>query len=372
MNADERRYPNRIPSAFICVPLWLILFSLSAAPRWNIQFLYDRVDSNFAIEDLQCPTPRNCIAAGLIDDKKGRQQGAVVVTSDGGLHWSQYEVREQPVSLFFLSDRAGWMVTDRGLWSTIEGGRAWLKIQSRKGLLQAWFLDANHGYLTGLKGLVEETADGGKTWAKLDAGEKIPDAQLLSYDIVTFHGPHGVIVGAPDASGPVLSNATPRTPGTAASDKITVLETLDGGKKWASRTVPLEGELARLRMSDKGSVVSLILYSDPKYPVGSAVFETVLGNRDGRVIFAERDRAATDIALLSDGSAVLATVEPPGNSTLAPIPGKLKILKSANLKVWQEMDVDYRAVAQRAILAAPDSENIWVATDTGAILKLTP
>ena len=64
------------------------------------------------------------------------------------------------------------------------------------------------------------------------------------------------------------------------------------------------------------------------------------------------------------------SVEPPGNSTLVPIPGKLKILKSDDLKVWREMEVDYRAVAQRAIIAAPDAQHMWVATDTGAILML--
>jgi hypothetical protein len=34
------------------------------------------------------------------------------------------------------------------------------------------------------------------------------------------------------------------------------------------------------------------------------------------------------------------------------------------------MEVDYRAVGRRAILAAPDAANLWVATDTGMILKL--
>ena len=79
MNADQRRFPARFSSEFICVYLWLILFPLSAAPRWNIQFLYDHADSNFAIEDLECPTIEHCVAAGLIDDKKGHEQGAVVV-----------------------------------------------------------------------------------------------------------------------------------------------------------------------------------------------------------------------------------------------------------------------------------------------------
>jgi photosystem II stability/assembly factor-like uncharacterized protein len=343
-------------SAFIGVHLWLTPFCL-AAPRWNIQFLYDRADSNFAIEDLQCPTERHCVAAGLIDDKKGHEQGTVVVTSDGGQHWSQYEVRERPLSLFFLNSSAGWMVTDRGLWSTVEGGRSWTKIENRKGLLQAWFLDVNRGYLTGLKGVAQQTTDGGKTWSKIEAADGVTDAQFVNYDIVAFRGRHGVIVGALDSEAPTKG-------------KIAVLETLDGGAKWTAGTIPIEGELEQLRLSDQGYVVSIILYSDPKYPVASAVFETPLGKPNGRVIFAERDRAATDIALLHDGGAVLVTVEPPGNSTQVPIPGKLKIFKSGNMKLWREMEVDYRAVAQRAVIAAPDAAHMWVATDTGAILTL--
>ncbi len=370
----------RFPSAFICVYLWLSLFSVSAAPRWKIQFLYDHADSNFAIEDLECPTARHCVAAGLIDDKKGHQQGAVVVTSDAGLHWSQYEVRERPVSLFFLSDSLGWMVTDRGLWSTVEGGRAWTKLDSRKGILQAWFLDANHGYIAGLKSLLQETNDGGKTWAKLDVSGQSPgapsltgapsqtDAPSLTYDIIAFQGKHGIVIGAADDPS---SDSFLRKPEPSPSGKITVLETLDGGKKWSYGVIPIAGELAQVKLSSKGFAVSLILYSDPKYPVSSAVFKTPLGSPDGRVIFAERDRAATDIALLNNGGAMLVTIEPPGNSAQVPIPGKLKILKSGNLKVWEEMDVDYRAVAQRAVIAAPDEQHMWVATDTGAILTLT-
>ncbi len=367
MNADKRGFPKNVLSVFICVYPWLFLVPVSAAPRWNIQYFYDHADSNFAIEDLECPTTRQCVAAGLIDDKKGHEQGTVVVTSDGGLHWSQYEVKERPLSLFFLNDSLGWMVTDRGLWSTVEGGRAWSKVQSRKGILQSWFLDANHGYITGMKGLVQETADGGKTWTQLEASNQAADAASLNYDIVSFHGAHGLIVGAPDTSPPVFFDAPPET---RAGKKVTVLETVDGGKKWSQGVIPIDGELAQLRMSDKGTVVSVILYSDPKFPVGSAVYETPLGSRNGHMIFAERDRAATDISLLGNGGAVLVTVEPPGNSTQVPIPGRLKIFESSDLKVWQEMDVDYRATAQRAIVAAPDAQHMWVATDTGAILSL--
>jgi len=74
--------------------------------------------------------------------------------------------------------------------------------------------------------------------------------------------------------------------------------------------------------------------------------------------------------VLPDGGALIASVEPPGNSNQVPIPGKLKILRSKNLTLWEEMDVDYRADAQRAIIAAPDAQHAWVATDTGMILAL--
>lgn len=353
-------------SRLICVSLWPA-FLATAAPRWNIQFLYDHADSNFSIDDLQCPTARHCVAGGWIDDKKGREHGAVVVSSDAGQHWSQYEVKERPISLFFLNDGLGWMVTDHGLWRTDEGGRTWTKIESRKGILQAWFVDADHGYIVGEKGLLDETSNGGKSWTALEVSEHVSDAHAVNYQLITFRGTHGLIVGAPESPEPFLLERGQ----TRHSGELVLLETIDGGKKWTAGSVPIDGQLAQLCLSGKGYVVSLILYSDPKYPVASAVYETPLGgSRNARTIFAERDREASDIALLDDGRAVLAAIEPPGRSTQVPIPGKLKILESSNLKVWKEMDVDYRAVAQRVVIAAPDAQNIWVATDTGAILKL--
>ena len=38
--------------------------------------------------------------------------------------------------------------------------------------------------------------------------------------------------------------------------------------------------------------------------------------------------------------------------------------------MWTEMEVDYRAVATASMLATPDREEIWIATDSGMILKL--
>ena len=54
----------------------------------------------------------------------------------------------------------------------------------------------------------------------------------------------------------------------------------------------------------------------------------------------------------------------------SPIPGKLKVLQSSDLEKWTEMTVDYRAVAHSAIIAGPDENHLWIATDTGMILRL--
>jgi hypothetical protein len=347
--------------------------TLRAAERWKIQYYYDLPGSNFDIRDMACPSVQRCVAAGVITDKNDRQRGAVVVTSDGGQHWSQYGVREQPVSLFFLDETTGWMVTDHGLWSTVESGRTWTKLESRKGILQVYFLDANHGYITGTPSLVDETLDGGKTWTKLQAANASVSARALTYDSITFVGQHGIIVGEMDPAAPLPKLTYPAAvPSDLDSRRrhVIVLETLDGGKKWVTDSIPLEAGLARLRLSKQGFVLALLEFTDAHAALASAVFQAPFGQPHSHMIFGERDRAVTDVALLDDGGAVVVAVEPPGNSPQVPIPGKLKILESRNLKQWQEMDVDYRAVAQSAVLAVADAHHIWVATDTGAILGL--
>jgi hypothetical protein len=350
------------------------LATLRAAERWKIQYLYDQPGSNFDIRDLACPSAQRCVAAGVITDKNDRQRGAVVATSDGGQHWSQSEVREQPVSLFFLDETTGWMVTDHGLWSTVEGGRSWTKLETRKGILQTCFLDANHGYIAGTPSLLDETLDGGKTWTKLpQAGNASASARALTYDSITFVGPHGIIVGEIDPAAPLPKLTYPSAVPSDVDPRrrhMFVLETLDGGKKWASATMPLEADLGRLRLSKQGFVLALLVFTDAHPALASAVFQVPVGQSHWREVFGEPDRTATDVALLDDGGAIVVAVEPPGNSPLVPIPGKLKILESRNLKLWQEMDVDYRALAQTAVVAVADSHHIWVATDTGSILGL--
>jgi photosystem II stability/assembly factor-like uncharacterized protein len=348
--------------------------SLQAAAKWKIQYFYDKADSWFDIRDLRCPTPSDCIAAGTIDDKKGHSKGIVLRTTDSGGHWVPSDVSEQPVSLFFLDASQGWMVTERGLWSTSDGGTSWKKLEGlKKGLLESYFLNPLHGFVIGFPKAVYETRDGGKKWTRVAAANNPTTTPLDTvYESISFLGEHGFIIG--NAAGrdadetPVWMNPSEARFHRERPATLVVLETMDGGKTWDSHNTSFYGSLTQLVQSKEDDALALVEYHN-YYTLPSRIYK-VKFRTSMDAIFGERDRAVTDIALLPDGSAIIAAVEPPGASNQIPIPGKLKILRSADRKVWEEMNVDYRAVAQRATLAVPDAQHMWVATDTGMILTL--
>lgn len=347
---------------------------LSAVERWKIQFFYDKAGSSLNFQDLQCLSASRCVAVGAIEDRKGRSRGTLVSTSDGGQNWSLADVSEQPISLFFLDASLGWMATDRGVWSSNDGGRTWKKLEGlRKGILEVYFLSPLHGYAIGFPKAVYETANGGKTWSKLAAADR-PNTGLQDtvYECISFQGQHGMIAGHATPPGtdetPAWLNPSEARIHRERLSTIVVLETKDGGATWEPSTSSFYGRMSQLVMAKDGFALALFEYHN-YYSLPSRVYKVKL-QTSMNVIFGERDRAVTDIALLPDGTALLAAIEPPGSSNQVPIPGKLKMLRSSNLKVWEEMNVDYRAVAQRASLAVADADHIWVATDTGMILML--
>lgn len=354
----------------------LAAFSLAVLCRaeetWKIQYFYDKRDSDLNLRDIRCPSSTHCVAAGVVQDD-GRERGAVVLTTDGGEHWSLMNVKEHPVSLFFLDESTGWMVTDHGIWATPDGGKSWNKLDNLKGIVDVHFLDASHGFAAGFPKAVYETTDGGHKWVKVEALAGAPgEEEHTFYDSITFQGPHGLIAGSVDDSEPIPVRRNPATGSLelTPSDDTVILETLDGGKTWTSKGVRFDGKLAKLSFAAKNMVAAVVGYEgrNKRYP--SVVFGAELGAKAGQTIFAQPDRAVVDFAMLPSGRAFIAAVEPPGNSTEVPIPGKLKILESDDLKVWREMAVDFRAVARGAVLAAPDAGHVWVATDTGMILSL--
>jgi len=353
--------------------LAILLPVAGAADRWKIQYFYDKPDAVFNIRDMACPSAQRCVAVGAIVGLNGRTKGATVMTSDGGQHWSLEDFSEEPVSLFLPDERKGWMVTDRGIWVSEEGGRGWKKLGGLKGIVQVYFLDESHGFAIGYPKAIYETTDGGQKWVKVpEAQTPAAKADDTIYDCIAFDGQQGAIVGR------VMTDKYQRYPVWLVPNaervrqqkpsEVFLLQTEDGGKTWKSSTNSIVGSITQVRFL-KDDVLALVEYHDV-YQLPSSVLKLKLGSTTSQMIFGERDRAVSDVAVLPGGGALIASVEPPGNTNQVPIPGKLKILRSTNLRLWEEMDVDYRADAQRATIAAPDVQHAWVATDTGMILAL--
>ena len=59
-------------------------------------------------------------------------------------------LKEMPISLFFLDDSLGWMVTTRVLWRTTEAGRNWTKLPKiPDDILRVCFTSEKDGYAVG-------------------------------------------------------------------------------------------------------------------------------------------------------------------------------------------------------------------------------
>jgi hypothetical protein len=346
-----------------------------AAEKWQLQYQYDEDNSSLIITDLQFPTPQNGMAVGYVTENRKTRPSALV-TADGGATWTLLRVPRLPLSVFFLNARLGWLATEGGLYQTGDFGRKWTKLDSPKRILRVHFLDESRGWAVGVEKSVYQTTDGGRRWSRVAAADQ-PDTrrETTVYQWIVFEGKAGIIAGysqpprrgenrrLPDWMDP--SNQRREWPATSI-----LLETRDGGQTWQSQVGSMFGRITRVRLAPDGRGLGLVeFFDDFEWP--SEVFELnwALGKTGGR-IFRRQDRAVTDVALLPAGPAYLAAVEPQGKMARLPVPGKLRLLRSDNLKDWNEMQVDYRAVARRAMLAASGPGQLWVATDTGMILKL--
>jgi photosystem II stability/assembly factor-like uncharacterized protein len=352
---------------------------LCAAERWELQFFHDAKDTSLAINDLKFSSIARGVAVGVLTAKNGKTKPAMLVTSDGGRTWAYTSFKEIGTALFFLNESVGWLVTPDGIWKTMESGRSWTKLRkSPKDVWRVHFLDERNGWAVGADKGVWETKDGGQSWSRVAAADEVKSTQEYTFfSSITFvNGSTGVITGAsvpprrrnalfPDWMDPELAEMRREWPAVNI-----LLETRDGGKRWNSSTMSLFGRITRVVLTPEGTGLGLIeFFHFFEWP--SEVFRLDWHSGKSERVFRKKNRAVTDIAITPAGAAYLSGYEPSGTLHRAPVPGKLKILRSRDLKQWEDMDVDYRAVAGRAVLSAIDDNHIWVATDTGMILRLT-
>ena len=362
---------------------FLLALALSASPlaaqTWRMQYFYDKADSSLSFNDIQFPSPARGVATGFIA-KGGHSRPVALVTSDGGAHWQITELKESPVSLFFLNENFGWMVTTKGLWATREAGRSWHKLPKVPGeIFRVYFATQQHGWAAGARKKIFETRDGGQHWTAVAAAAGLPgEPQYSAYTWIAFVTPQtGIITGwnqppehhginVPDWMDPKSSIERRETPHLSYQ-----LTTYDGGKHWTPESASLFGSVTRVRFSKSGIGLGLIQFGSTfEYP--SEVYR-IEYRSDGNSVMAYRNKkiAITDLGFTPDGTAYLAGVEEPGQLRDV-VPGKVKVLKSSDYQNWIEMPVDYRAEATGVVLAIADDHNLWLATDGGMILKLAP
>lgn len=352
------------------------------AQRWQLQYFYDQRNSTLNIRDLAFPSPNRGIAVGTITE--GRSSRPVcLTTSDGGARWTLAPLREAGESLFFLNENVGYMTTPGGVWKTVESGRGWFKLPGApRGLKKVYFADESRGWAAGERKGAYQTVDGGKSWTPLPALEQVnsrPETTIFR-EIAFAGGRQGIIIGhstppLPAARGfrrslPLPDPIQPGAPRRERPHLMIALQTSDGGNTWKASTTSVFGSIRRIAFLPDGHALLLFQFFDD-FSLPSEIHRMPAPKDSSSRAFARADRAVADLAVTSHGTVMLAAIEPPGTRHWGPIPGKLKVLRSSDLKDWREMEVDYRAVAGEAVLAVVDEEHAWIATDTGMILRLS-
>jgi hypothetical protein len=350
-------------------------FPAAAEEHWEIQYQYRQVDSTLSINDLTFPDERHGIGCGYTTDRKDKERSLVLVTSDAGATWTEITVKETCLSLFFLEDSTGWMVTDTGLWSTQEAGRTWVKSKTAPAnLLRIYFLNREHGFAAGREKHVYETKDGGATWTPVAMAATPPgDPLYTTYGDISFSGNKGIIAGwniPPQRGGPEWMDPTKTDMKKEVPHVAILLQTRNGGETWTETHTSLFGQITRVSMTEQNTALGLIEFKD-QFAYPSEVYRITVAGGQSELAFRAKDRAITDVRIFPGSSrGLLVGYETSGPVYRSPIPGKLKVLTSNDLDKWTEMPVDYRAVAHSALITGPDQEHLWIATDTGMILKL--
>ncbi|MFN8207457.1 MAG: YCF48-related protein [Bacteroidales bacterium] len=203
--------------------------------------------------------------------------GLVKKTTDGGLNWTNLTLPGNTASrnyksTFFLTTSLGFiaggnrsMDSIQTVLRTIDAGDSWNILLDRPGswLRSVFFTDDQHGFVTGDRGTILKTSNGGTSWDAYTLPGSTKNRQLNS---VFFTGSQiGFIVGGNpsndsiqtilkttdggaswniirDAVSPMLNDVffLNQDTGYAVGDYGTVLKTLDGGISWNPENIPSE------------------------------------------------------------------------------------------------------------------------------------
>ncbi len=345
-----------------------------SAEHWEVSFFHDEEKSELEIYDLYFSSAAHGAAAGVIRER-GDLRPVLLLTSDEGRNWKYVPLKEPCWSLHFVDESHGWMAGESGIHHTRDGGQTWERTARLRGIRRVHFISRERGWAVGDRKTVLETSDGGRQWTKVPAaGEPATEPDHTTYGAIGSSDSGQVVIAgwsAPPRPGqprfPTWMDPV-RAKQRQLPTLTILLQSADNGTTWSASTSSMFGRITRVSLGAAGRGLVLVDFQDAfEWP--SEVHAYFPGGRSER-IFREKNTAATDVMLLANGEAYLAAVDTGGALTQSPVPGRLKILRSRDYSNWETMDVDYRAAATWAVLASAEGAALWVATDTGMILKL--
>ncbi len=352
------------------------LLQVHAADSWELQ--YQHVDKEFDLRlvDVAFIDAQRGVAIGFIESRTRERQRPVNLVTTDGKTWKLVEVKKYCSDIFALSSGILFAACDDGVYRSDELGSDWKRVARLKDIEAVWFLNERYGFAVGAGKSFYETQDGGQRWAPVATVPSIStnsDYTTLRH-IHFVNGKQGFVTGW---SRPPTNRD--RVPDWLIPDRATrqrdtphinvFADTSDAGANWRAQEVSMFGEVVSTKMGPDQIGLTLVNFSNGfEYPAELHYFEWPNGGMHR--VYREKRHAITDIAIPERGPVYFVAVEPTGQLYWSPIPGRLRVMRSADFQSWEEMKVDYRASARRAVLEAYDTENVWMLTDTGMVLKL--
>jgi hypothetical protein len=354
-----------------------VSLTAAPAPKFTRQYFHDKDKQNSGFADFVMPSDKRGYLMGVLVEETGKPYGLMVSTADGKT-WTETRLKFIPRTIFALDDSQAWAVEiDGDIWYTAEGGRDWRKVGSLKGALRVHFLDANNGFAVGVPKALWQTSDGGKTWKPVKAADEVKaNASVTAFTWLYFINKTGIVSGVsrrpqrrssplPDWMDPEEAATKPVTPALSHT-----LDTRDAGQSWANASVSTFGQIHRLRLAPDGVGFTLLQFNTGSFRYGGELykFSTVFGGKSDRILRPE-NLYLEDFAYIPGEGVYVACTEKTGDVRL-PIPTKVRVLFSQDFVTWENIAVDYRAVAKRLWLSVTANNKVWMATDEGMILAL--
>lgn len=158
------------------------------------------------------------------------ETGGSMMHSADGIHWEmKWTASDQEWnSVFFTDSLTGYAATYEELWKTEDGGKHWFLAWFKDGfrMIDLFFIDKNHGWVSGEEAKIFHTSDGGFTWyPKYDALDFWNDLVSIQF-------------------------ADPQHGWAANKQKRKILFTVNGGNHWEYLDYTAPGYINDLWFSD--------------------------------------------------------------------------------------------------------------------------